>query len=181
MTIFIIGAGFTGMQLAKMLVLTSYPIPKRRMVQLPKGQPMRLCSSTVMTGRHGTDCFDERGCGGGERGVLAPGEIDVADEHGRERAEHDALGELLRDHPVDADRRAETRLDENRRVVDEVVVGDYIQLPKWAAEPPGEKLFHHRLARADERDALRVLRRYALLRGERRILPDGKPPMVRVG
>ena len=58
---------------------------------------------------------------GRDRGVLAPGEIDVADERGRERAEHDALCELLRDHPVDADRRAETRLDENRRVVDEIV------------------------------------------------------------
>ena len=58
---------------------------------------------------------------GRDRGVLAPGEIDVADERGRERAEHDAVGELLRDHPVDADRRAKTRLDENGRVVDEVV------------------------------------------------------------
>ena len=68
-----------------------------------------------------TDGIDERGGCWGKRGVLAPGEIDVADERGRERAKHDALGEFLRDHPVDADRRAESRLDENGRVVDEIV------------------------------------------------------------
>ena len=49
-----------------------------------------------------------------------PGEIDVADERRRERTEHDAFGELLRDHPVDADRRSEARLNKNGRVVDEV-------------------------------------------------------------
>ena len=53
--------------------------------------------------------------------------IDVADEGRRERTEHDAFGELLRDHPVDADCRAETRLDEDGRVVDEAVVGDHIR------------------------------------------------------
>ena len=60
-------------------------------------------------------------CGGRERGVLAPCEIDVADERGRERTEHDAFGEFLRNHAVDADCRAKPRLDKNGRVVDEIV------------------------------------------------------------
>ena len=119
----------------------------------------------------------------GERAAFLrqASEIDVADERGRERTEHDAFGEFLRDHPVDADRRAETRLDENGRVVDEVVVGDHIQFPERAAKPSGEKLFHHGLARTDERNPSHVLWRDALLRGERRILSDGKSPVVRIG
>ena len=138
----------------------------------------------LLLGKGRRFCADggEKGVGGGrESCVSAPGEIDVADERGRERTEDDTVGELLRDHPVDADRRAESRLDEDGRVVDEVVVGDHVQLPERAAEPSGEKLLHHRLTRTDERNPSRVLRRDAFLRGERRILPDGKPPMVRVG
>ena len=57
--------------------------------------------------RHVADGCDKGGCCWGKDGVLAPCEIDVADERRRERAEHDAVGEFLRDHPVDADRRAE--------------------------------------------------------------------------
>lgn len=66
-----------------------------------------------------TDGIDESGCCEGERGVLAPGEIDVADERGRKRTEHDAVGELLGDHPVDADRRAEAHL---KRADDDLTV-----------------------------------------------------------
>ena len=132
-------------------------------------------------GFHLSDGTNERRRRRRQNGVPPPRKVDVADERGRERAEHDVSGELLRNHAVDADRRAKPRVDKGRRIVDEVVCRHDLKLPERAAKPAGEKLLHHPLARADERNPSRVLRRDALLRGKRRIRSDGKAPMVRVG
>ena len=106
-------------------------------------------------------------CGRRERGDLAPCEVDVADERGRERTEHNSVGELLRYHAIYADRRAKSCIDECCGIIDEVIGGDHVQLTERATEPSGKKLLHHPLPRTDERNPSCVFCRYALFRCER--------------
>ena len=123
-----------------------------------------------------------QGLGGGAwRRTALPGEIGVGGERGSEGTEDEPVREGGGNESVDADCRAESRVHEMRRIIEQVVGRDDVQLREGLPEPAGEEVPDEALARGDEGTVLEILRGDGILAGERVVRAEEESPSVRLG
>ena len=105
--------------------------------------------------------IDQRLGGGAWRLAALPGEIGVGGERGPEGTEDEPVREGGGNESVDADCRAESRVHEMRRIIEQVVGRDDVQLREGLSEPAAERgpAVRHAAVRLRERSCLLRRRR----------------------